>query len=133
VVPFRGLPAGVEIPTLPQEIAGFAGHYEQRLALWRQRLEEFSREGRKVAMWGSGGKGITFLNALETRDSIEFVAEINPERQNKFIPGTGQRVVAPEYLATIQPDVVIITNRLYEAEIKQQAQEMSLRCKFFVA
>jgi hypothetical protein len=84
-------------------------------------------------LWGTGGKGITFVNSLETAEAIPFVVEINPDKQGKYIPGTGQRIVPPEFMAEYRPDKVIITNALYEKEMKQQARDLGVDCEFHVA
>jgi ABC-type hemin transport system substrate-binding protein len=48
------------------------------------------------------------------------IVDINPARIGKYLPGTGQRVVAPEFIVEYEPDVVIVTNPIYEAEIREQ-------------
>ena len=41
-----------------------------------------------------------------------------------------QRIVAPEFLTEYRPDTVVLTNPLYEKEIKQQVHELGLTCDF---
>ena len=81
-------------------------------------------------MWGSGSKGVTFLNVLQTQNQIRHIVDINPRKQGKFIPGSGQQIIAPEALKANPPDVIIIVNAIYESEIQQQLQEMGLTPKF---
>ncbi len=89
--------------------------------------------GERVVVWGTGGKGITFVNSLDTAEAIPFVVEINPDKQGKYVPGSGQGIVPPEFMADYQPDKVIITNALYEKEMKQQAKDLGVTCDFIVA
>jgi len=103
------------------------------LAIWRERIEQFKQTGKRVVIWGTGGKGIGFLNALDTADVIRHALEINPRKHGKFVPGTGQQIVPPEFLAEYRPDVVIITNALYEREMKQQAADLGVNCEFLIA
>jgi hypothetical protein len=59
-------------------------------------------------------------------DSIEYVIEINPNKSGTFMAGTGQEIVAPQFLPTYQPDVVIIMNPIYRDEIGRDLQNMGL-------
>ena len=43
------------------------------------------------------------------------------------MPGTGQEIVAPIALKKIRPDVIIVMNRVYEQEIKEELNSMGLR------
>jgi len=119
--------------SLPSEIASFSQRFNERLTFWNSRLDEFRHDQKRVVFWGSGGKGVSFLNLLPTAGTIEFVAEINPAKQGKYVPGSAQKIVSPESLAEYQPDVVILSNALYEDEIRHQAQQLGLRCDFYVA
>jgi SAM-dependent methyltransferase len=118
---------------LPEVIAGFAGHHDSRLATWNRRFDEFARDGKRVVVWGSGGKGISFLNTVSTCDTVEFVVDINPDRQGKYIPGSAQRIVDPSFLTEYRPDAIILTNVLYEKEIKRQVNDLGLTSEFLVA
>jgi SAM-dependent methyltransferase len=125
-------PAG-EYLSLPEELARFAASHQQKLAMWDERFEALRRRGRRGVVWGTGGKGITFLNSLDTNDAISYVVEINPDKQGKYTPGTGHRIVSPEHLASDPPDTVIITNALYEREMRQQAHDIGVDCEFLIA
>lgn len=117
----------------PDLIREFSEQFQQRLEYWRTRLAEQKRAGRRVVLWGSGGKGISFLNAVGAKDEIQFVVDINPNRQGSYIPGTAQQIVHPEFLIEFQPDLIILTNPIYEHEIRQQVASMNLQCQFDVA
>ena len=118
---------------LPNELTAFARTHSEKLATWRDRLQQFQATGKRVVVWGTGGKGISFLNALDTAELIPYVLEINPLRQGKYVPGSAQKIVPPTFLAEYRPDVVIITNALYEREMKHQAAEMGVQCEFLIA
>lgn len=87
-------------------------------------------KGKRVAAWGSGGKGIGFLNSFDTESIIPYVVDINPRRQHKFIPGSAQKIIPPEFLRDYQPDFIVITNPLYAQEIKQQVHELNVKSEF---
>ena len=54
------------------------------------------------------------------------------ERQ-AYLPASAQRVVPPEFLAEYGPDYVIITNQLYESEIKQELDRLGIHCELLLA
>jgi ABC-type Fe3+-hydroxamate transport system substrate-binding protein len=55
-----------------------------------------------------------------TPQDIAFVADRNPHKQNKFLPGTHIPVVSPEDLMQAQPDYVLILPWNLRDEIRQQ-------------
>lgn len=118
---------------LPEEIAAFANAYVERSAIWQKRLEQFKQSKERVVVWGTGGKGIGFLNALNTDGIIDYVVEINPDKQGKFVPGSGQQIMPIEFLAEYRPDKVIITNPLYRDEMQRQANELGVNPEFLIA
>lgn len=118
---------------LPTNLQAFATSYRTRFQEWQRRLEKIQQQGQRIVVWGSGGKGISFLNALNATDAIEYVVEINPDKHGKFVPGTGQQIVSPDFLAEYRPDKVVITNRLYEQEMKAQTKQLGVDCEFLIA
>ena len=42
-----------------------------------------------------------FLNAFRDVNSLEYIVDVNPHKCGLYIPGTGQRVVSPEYSETV--------------------------------
>ena len=88
-----------------------------RIAGWRARFAEWKRGGLKVALWGSGSKAVGFLTTIGDPGIVTAVADINPARQGRFMPGCAMPIVAPEALAADPPDVVIAMNAIYRDEI----------------
>ncbi len=121
------------VDSLPLEITRFADAHRQALEQWSARLDRFRHEGRRVVIWGTGGKGISFLNTLDTADVVAYAVDINPDRQGMFTPGTAHPVVEPARLQQDRPDVVIITNGLYEREIVRQVDELGVTAECVVA
>ncbi len=117
------------IAALTETITSFESRFRAQKAQWKATLEEIFQQGKKVVIWGSGSKGVTFLNLLALQDDIEYAVDINPRKQNKFIPGTGQKIVSPEQMVTYQPDIVIVMNPLYEQEIQGVLQDLGLSPK----
>jgi len=84
-------------------------------------LAAAKREGRRVAAYGAAAKGNTLLNFCGvTPQNIAFVADRNPHKQQKFLPGTHIPVVSPEELMRAKPDYVLILPWNLRDEIRQQ-------------
>jgi ABC-type hemin transport system substrate-binding protein len=60
---------------------------------------------------------VAYLTALGLTDEIECAVDINPHKAGKFMAGTGHRIVLPEALVEIRPDVVVVMNPIYCEEI----------------
>lgn len=116
----------VAVSELSDTIASFGSRFETQMTGWKATLDEMFQQGKKVVIWGSGSKGVTFLNLLDTKAQIEYAVDINPRKQGKFIPGTGQEIIAPERLEAYGPDVVIVMNPLYRQEIQDMLKEIGL-------
>jgi hypothetical protein len=106
-------------------VADFARRFRAKRAEWQQRLGELRRAGRRSVVWGGGAKAVSFLNLLEIGDQIEYVVDINPGKQGSYLAGSGQEIVAPQFLREYRPDVVIVMNRVYQREIEQQLSGLS--------
>ena len=122
--------AGAERHELPSALSAFAEIHRSNIGHWKSKLQQLGSAGKRIVAWGSGGKGSSFLNLLDTEKSIPYVIDINPHRQGKFIPGSAQEIVAPEFVAEHRPDVIIITNPIYEREIRQQVADLGVSCDF---
>jgi hypothetical protein len=97
-----------------------------RLRGWKVRLQEYLVAGSRIVLWGGGSKGVAFLTTLGITSGIEYVVDINPYRQGMFMAGTGQEIVSPGFLRGYQPDVVIVMNPIYRAEIRGDLERMGL-------
>jgi 2-polyprenyl-3-methyl-5-hydroxy-6-metoxy-1,4-benzoquinol methylase len=66
-------------------------------------------EGKRVVGYGAAAKGNTLLNYAGVKaDLLPWVADANPHKQGKFLPGSRIPVVAPERLIEEQPDYVLV-------------------------
>jgi hypothetical protein len=119
------------------EIAGdvreFASKYQDKVTAWERRLEKMLAEGQRVAVWGAGSKGVTFLNTLAGQGRIDYAVDINPRKQGMYLAGTGQLIVPPAFMADYKPDVVIAMNPVYESEIRGSLVDMGLTARLELA
>ncbi len=117
----------LESPALVRSlIDGFVLQQNKLVNDWKQRIAELGTAGKRTVVWGSGSKGVAFLTMLNLNSAIKYVVDINPYRQGKFMAGTGQQIVAPEFLREYKPDVAIAMNPVYQGEIQQRLAEMGL-------
>jgi hypothetical protein len=107
-------------------VPSFAAAYQAKIDAWQDRLVTWRTHDRRVVVWGAGSKGTSFLNTLKTSHQIEYVVDINPRKQGKFIAGTGQSIVPPDFLRDYRPDVVVVMNQNYEAEIRRRTIDLGL-------
>ncbi|MDW3652896.1 MAG: class I SAM-dependent methyltransferase [Bacteroidia bacterium] len=96
------------------------------------RLNEISTKETRTVMWGAGARGVSFLNMFKLNGLIECVVDINPMRQGKFMPISAHKVVAPDDLKEINPELIIINNPTYAEEIMHQSREIGLEPEFWV-
>lgn len=118
--------------TLSDALA-FAKGLRDRLAGWEEQLAAAHKLGRRTIAWGAGGRGINFLNLVRASQFVPYIVDINPTRCGGFIPGSGQKVVAPEFLREYRPDLLLLTNPTYEQEVRKKMEEMGIHCDFLIA
>ncbi len=115
------------------DVHSFADAFSNRVTWWKAKLEQCRRDRRRVVCWGSGGKGLSFLSSVPNSDVIEQVIDINPNRQNHYLPIVSHPIVAPNSLTASKPDVVVVTNALYRNEIQNTLKSMQIDCELVVA
>ena len=91
-------------------------------------------EGKSVSAFGAAAKGNTFINFAGIRpDLISVVADSNPAKQGKFLPGSRIPIVSEEVLASRKPDYVIILPWNLSKEISGRLDYMrEWGCSFVV-
>jgi hypothetical protein len=110
----------------PHEVATdvrrFVRDFEATRAEWRDRVRSARADGRRTVLWGGGSKGVAFLTTLGLMEEVDYVVDVNPFKQDKFMAGTGHAVSSPERLRTEKPDLVVAMNPIYLAEIEADLQ-----------
>ncbi|MEM9783659.1 MAG: class I SAM-dependent methyltransferase [Pseudomonadota bacterium] len=101
---------------------------EDTLTTWRARLDEAKGP---VVLWGTGSKGITFINCIGAPgDVITGCIDLNTRKHGSFVPGAGVEVHAPEGLAALDPELVLIANANYRDEIADTVHALGLSPAF---
>lgn len=114
------------VSELEAHVSAFVTQAEKTRARWRQVLDARRAENKKVVVWGSSSKGVSFLTSLGVTDEVGYVVDINTFRQNKFMPGSGHEIVSPERMKSYRPDTVIAMNPIYTDEIRDQLAGMGV-------
>jgi SAM-dependent methyltransferase len=113
-------------------ITSFAENYSLVINDWRRRLKKIQVKGQVAVVWGAGSKAVTFLNALP-ESHIEYTVDINPQKQGKYVAGTGQQIVSPNFLQSYRPDIIIVMNPIYSGEIREFLGKIGLSPKLLNA
>lgn len=86
-------------------------------------LLDAKRQGKTVAGYGAAAKGNTLMNyAGVGPDLISFVADRNPAKQGKYLPGSRIPIVDESRLRDAKPDYVVILPWNLKVEIMQQLE-----------
>jgi SAM-dependent methyltransferase len=99
--------------------------FEERARETKRKLLEYlidaKRAGKTVVGYGAPGKGNTLLNYCGIRtDFIDFTVDRNPYKQGRYLPGTHIPIHAPEKIAEVQPDAILILPWNFKDEIIEQ-------------
>lgn len=94
----------------------YAEHEQALIQNWKQRILELSQSG-GVAIWGAGAKGTTFAGLIDPDcQLINCLVDLNPNKQNKFVAGTGHEIIEPNSLSERGVRHAILMNPNYREE-----------------
>jgi SAM-dependent methyltransferase len=116
-----------DIGTMRRYVRDFPKKWKVKAETWRSSLTEFQNRGIRAVLWGSGSKASAFLTALGLSETIEYIVDINPRKHGYYMPGTGQKIIPPEFLKGYKPGLVIVMNRVYQHEISLLLHQMGVK------
>jgi hypothetical protein len=108
-----------DLELLPDAIEKFREKCSGSISHWHSYLEQMFASSQKVVLWGSGSKAAAFLATVNPADKIDYVVDINPFKHGKYMPGTGQKIVSPQFLNQYKPNKVVVMNPIYRNEIRR--------------
>ena len=120
------------IGSLSTAVREFDRTFQQKKAQWQEFFSAHAEQNTPIVIWGIGSKGIIFLNHIAP-PSIRYGVDINPRKRGRFVPGTGQEVVSPEFLKKFQPEIIILMNKLYEKEVREELKRLHVRSRLLQA
>ncbi|MEJ5058229.1 MULTISPECIES: class I SAM-dependent methyltransferase [unclassified Pseudomonas] len=78
-------------------------------------------DGKRVVGYGAAAKGNTLLNYAGVRpDLLAWVADANPHKQGKYLPGSRIPIVSPTQIDIEKPDYVLVLPWNLLHEVSQQ-------------
>lgn len=124
--PTQPAPEEEPVASVASLVADFPARYAARTSQWRELVESRLEEG-PVALWGSGSKATSFMTSLALGSRIEHIVDINPYRQGRYVACTGQRIMAPEELAAVEPRSVVVMNANYREEVAARLASLGIK------
>jgi SAM-dependent methyltransferase len=107
----------------PAAYAGFQARADRVKNDFVAFLVDAWRKGERVAAYGAAAKGNTLMNYAGVRpDLLAYVADANPAKQGKFMPGSRIPIVAEAHLRAQRPDYIVLLPWNLRAELVQQLQ-----------
>lgn len=96
----------------------FGDDFEQFNEAFQGLLRKYRSQGKTVAGWGAGAKGVTvFAFTGVGPEDIQFVVDRDANRWGMYLPGSALPVVSPDEIKSRKPDAVIITAAMFYKEI----------------
>jgi SAM-dependent methyltransferase len=120
------LPLEDDLAEMHRDVETFQRTVPDQIQHWRKLILEARARGRKVVIWSALSKAVSFLTTLKVGDAIEYAVDINPHRQGRFLPITGQQIMPPSFLTEYRPDHVILMNPIYVPEVRRDLDHMGL-------
>lgn len=108
------------------EVEDFERDVAGRIDQWRRTIADLADEGRTVVLWGGGSKGVAFITTLGVDEEIAAVVDINPNKADTYMAGSGHRIVSPSALIHIHPDLVIVMNPVYLGEVREELNGLGI-------
>jgi SAM-dependent methyltransferase len=110
---------------LLHDLETFRTRFNTMVGAWEQWLARATASHCKLALWGGGSKGVTFLNLLDDdRRAIAYVIDSNPLKHGAFVAGTGHAIRSPSTVTRDRPDAVLLMNPEYETEVRRALRDL---------
>jgi 2-polyprenyl-3-methyl-5-hydroxy-6-metoxy-1,4-benzoquinol methylase len=101
--------------------AGFQDRADDIRDAFMAFLIDARRDGKRIGAYGAAAKGNTLLNYAGVRSGLlPWVADRNPAKQGKYMPGSRIPIVAEEHLKRERPDYVLILPWNLKTEVMAQ-------------
>lgn len=111
---------GGDVEAIMDGAFAFAELAGQEIDRWSERVDEAER----LVLWAATSKTVSFIAA--TGATPIAVVDINPAKQQTYLPGSGAEVVAAERLTEVEPDLVVAMNPIYRDEIAGELRRLGV-------
>jgi hypothetical protein len=117
-------PLAADVERITTAATSFGQARDASVQRWRRELPMMPG---KVAAWGAGAKGVTFVNTVDPEHAaIDCVIDINPKKQGAFVPVTGHPILSPEDAFARGVRSLVIMNPNYRAEVESRIANLGL-------
>jgi SAM-dependent methyltransferase len=113
-----------DLARLEKGVATFTSGYSGMVDKWQARLADMATSSGKSVIWGASSKGVSFL--VSAGEHVEAAVDINPHKHGTFMAGTGHRVVSPQDVVDIAPELVVVMNPIYLDEIENDLSRLGV-------
>ena len=83
-------------------------------------VENYYLQGKKIAGYGAGGRGVMTLAAMNSASKFEYICDQNPSFHGKLTPKTHIPIVSPLELVSNPVDVLLVFSFGYIKEIREK-------------
>jgi hypothetical protein len=102
----------------PKEWANYSSKVAEILAGLLQWLSDRSENKKRIFGYGAAAKASTILNCMDVElDHIQAIADISLEKQTRFMPPHGTRIISPTELFSSNPTDILIFPWKIKSEI----------------
>ncbi|MDR6913997.1 2-polyprenyl-3-methyl-5-hydroxy-6-metoxy-1,4-benzoquinol methylase [Pseudomonas sp. 3296] len=116
------LAAGVKTAEYYSTLAPAAERIKHELLRF---LLQAKADGKRVVGYGAAAKGNTLLNYAGVKpDLLAWVADANPHKQGKYLPGSRIPIVSPAQIDIEKPDYVLVLPWNLLTEVSQQLAQV---------
>ncbi|MBX9926723.1 MAG: methyltransferase domain-containing protein [Hyphomicrobiaceae bacterium] len=103
------------------------------MAKWAHHISDRIGRGDKIAVWGAGAKGVTFVGTIDPQcSSLACLIDKNTTKQDRFLPVTGHPIVSPQTAVAMGVTHVLIMNPEYSDEIAAELRQLQSSATFLV-
>lgn len=118
---------------LAEQLSRYAREEARQLGIWRSAMEQLAKVGR-LAVWGAGAKGVTFVNLLDGGVThVDCLVDVNPAKEGRYAPGTGHPIVGPARLGPRGIRNAILMNPNYFEETNRMVSTLGLSLRLHAA
>ena len=130
-IPAQGqiLPEEDDMDFLRDGVKNFQSGYTALQEKWQHKLSELKNSGSNVVIWGSGSKGVSFISNLNLSEELAAAVDINPHKWGKYMVGSNHKIISPDELIKIKPDLVVAMNPIYIDEIGKELERLGIDAK----
>jgi len=106
----------------------FSRQVKEIIGMNRKLLLDLKRKGKTVAGFGASAKGTVLLNSIGAASkTLKYIVDDTADKQNKYVPNLGIRVVSRKHLEQHLPDYLFLTAWNFSDEIMKKTKDLDIK------